>query len=88
MWRRPAWQRDEGSSRRSWPAAGNQSVQFLDRSPLPAGEETVDKEHNDGADYRTDQACAFSGPVPSECLAEISRHEGADDAQYGGENEA
>jgi hypothetical protein len=60
----------------------------LDRSPLPAGEETVDKEHNDGADDRTDQTRAFSGPVPSERLAEISRHEGADDAQYGGENEA
>src|SRR6186997_1690836 len=62
--------------------------QLLDRLPLSAGEDTVDKEHNDGANHRTDQACAFSGPVPSERLAEITRHEGADDAQYGGENEA
>src|SRR5215218_8247301 len=60
----------------------------LDCSPLPAGEEAVDKEHNDGANHRTDQARAFSGPVPSERLAEITRHEGADDAQDGGEDEA
>src|SRR6185437_3779693 len=60
----------------------------LDGSSLATHDEAVNKEQDHRADNATNKACGFSRVIPANSLPEVSRNEGADDPQNGGQNEA
>src|SRR5512145_1727321 len=61
---------------------------LLDHPPLPASEQSVNKEHDDGADHCADQSSAFVWPIPTQCLAQIAGDKGTNNAENGREDEA
>src|SRR5690606_20810315 len=75
--RRKKWQAPRSDP--SWPLMGRSGL--LD-------DEAVDEEHDDGAYDRGDPACAFPGLVPAQRDADVARHEGADDTQDDGHDDA
>src|SRR4051812_20449889 len=83
---RPPWARE---AIRLASRLSDSSWMFRSDGPsLPAGHEAIDEKHDDRTDDGTDKSCALTGTIPAKGLPKIGRHECADDAENGGENEA
>jgi len=59
-----------------------------DRAALPAGNKSVNEEHDDSPDDSTDQSCAFSSMVPAQRLSKVSCNESANNSKKSGQDEA
>src|SRR5258707_1349531 len=55
--------------------------------PATAGDEAVDQQQDEGADDRSDEACAFvAGPVPAERSSDPPGHKRSGDAEQDGDD--
>jgi hypothetical protein len=57
-------------------------------APLATCEKAIDKENDYSADHTTNEACEFSGIIPADSLAKISRDERTYNSQNSRQNKA
>src|SRR4051794_10490684 len=72
----------------AWGHAAIRSAQRAVAGARTPGDHAPDGQNDDRSDHGADEAGALPGAVPADRLAQVSGHEGADDAEQGGDDEA